>query len=261
MTGLARTGLAARGLLYVLVGIIALQIAFGSGEKEADSSGAVQTLAEKPGGIVLLWLIVVGLAGLALWRLAEAAFGAAGPGGHKPSKRLLSLGRGVFYIGFFVTTLLFTIGAREKESSDEKSKDLTGRAMHDVPGGRWLVLLAGLVLVGVGIGMAWRALAKKKFMEKLTVTGHAREVVEKLGMTGRTARALVYGTAGVFLAYAGISFDPDKAEGVDGTLREFATTPAGPWLLVAVALGLVTFGVYSACEAKWRQVTPGNNPG
>lgn len=255
---LARLGLAVRGLLYLLIGLLALRIAFGSGGgEEADNSGAVQTLARQPGGEILLWLVVVGLAGLTVWRLAEAAFGAAGPDGHKASERLGSLARGVFYAFLFVTTLLFTLGAGDQKSSDSQSKDLTGQAMHDIPGGRWLVLLVGIGLIAVAGLMAWRALSDKDFMDKLTVTGRAREIVEKLGMVGYTARSTVYVGAGVFLAYAALTFDPDKAKGIDGTLRELADAPAGPWLLTVLALGLAVFGVYSCCEARWRRVTPG----
>ena len=254
---LARLGLAVRGVLYMLMGLLALQIAFGSGDKEADNSGAVQTIASEPGGKFLLWLVVIGLAGLALWRLAEAAFGQAAPDGHKPSKRLTALGRGIFYTALFITTLLFTLGAGDQKSSDSQSKDLTGQAMHDVPGGRWLVLLVGLGLIAAAAWMGWKALSEKDFMEKLNVAGRAREIVEKLGMAGYAARSTVYAGIGVFLVYAAITFDPDKAKGIDGTLRELADTPVGPWLLALVALGLVLFGVYSCCEARWRRVTPG----
>ncbi|WP_211359723.1 DUF1206 domain-containing protein [Actinocorallia herbida] len=257
MGAAARLGLAGRGVLYLLMGVLALRVAFGAGGQEADSSGAVQTLARQPGGEVMLWLLVAGLFGLALWRLAEAAFGAAGPDGHKASARAMSLGRGVFYTGLGTTTLLFVLGARGQKSSDEQSRDLTGRAMHDLPGGRWLVLLAGVVLVGGALWMAYKSVVKRDFMDKLHVSGQARPVVETLGRVGYAARCTVFTGVGVFLAYAGATVDPGKAEGVDGTLRELAAAPFGPWLLAVVAAGLTVFGVYSACEARWRNVTPG----
>ena len=68
---------------------------------------------------------------------------------------------------------------------------------------------------------------------------------------------MVFGVAGVFLIVAAVSFDPKNAQGLDGSLRKIATTPLGPWLLAAVALGLAIFGVYSCCEARWRVVRPG----
>ncbi len=98
---------------------------------------------------------------------------------------------------------------------------------------------------------------RTKFEKKLKLhemSPKVRKTVKVLGVVGKSTRAVIYAAAGVFLAYAGITFDPGKAKGVDGTLREFAHTSAGPWLLVLVALGLIVFGVYSFCEARWRRV-------
>jgi hypothetical protein len=254
---LGRAGLAARGVIYVLVGALAAQIAFGkSGGKEADRQGALQTVAQTPGGTILLWLLAVGLAGMALWRFSEVVWGQAGPDGHKATKRLNSLARGIFYTVVCASTVAFVIGAGGPGSSDKKSQDYSGKAMHDIPAGRWLVLLVGLGLIAGGIGIAVAAM-KTKFEKKLNtheMSPTVRKVVKALGVTGKTTRAVVYAAAGGFFAYAAIKFDAGKAKGVDGTLREFTHTPVGPWLLVLVALGLIVFGLYSFCEARWRRV-------
>ncbi|MET7299452.1 DUF1206 domain-containing protein [Embleya sp. NPDC005575] len=263
MVGLARAGLAARGLLYILVGVIAVQIAFGDKNQEADRGGAVEEIGSKPFGEAMLWVLVVALIGMSLWRLVEAAFGQAVPDGGKAGKRLMSLGRAIFY-GVVVASLIRTLtasdggggqGQEQGGSSNKTSKDLTAKAL-DWPGGRYLVGLAGLVLLGVGIGMAVRY-ALRKFREKLN-TGEMsplqRRMVDLLGMIGGISRGVVFGAAGVFVVVAAVKFDPDRAKGVDETLRSFAGTPVGPALLVAIALGLVVFGLYSFCEARWRRV-------
>ncbi|MCW2860676.1 MAG: putative integral rane protein [Actinoallomurus sp.] len=254
---LGRAGLAARGVIYILVGALAVQIAFGkSGGKEADRQGALQTVAQSPGGTLLLWLLAIGLAGMALWRFSEAIWGQSGPDGHKATKRLSSLARGIFYAVVCGSTVAFIIGAGGPGSSDKKSKDWSGKAMHDIPAGRWLVLLVGLGLIGGGIAIAVRAM-KTKFEKKLNthqMSPPVRKAVKTIGVVGLSTRAVIYAAAGVFLAYAGITFDPGKAKGVDGTLREFARTGAGPLLLVLMALGLIVFGLYSFCEARWRRV-------
>jgi uncharacterized membrane protein len=254
---LGRAGLVARGVIYVLVGVLAAQIAFGgNGGKEADRQGALQTVAQSPGGTILLWLLALGLAGMTLWRLSEAIWGQSVPDGHKATKRLSSLARAVFYGVVCASTVAFIIGAGGPGSSDKKSKDYSGKAMHDIPAGRWLVLLVGLGLIAGGIGIAIGAL-RTKFEKKLNtheMSPAVRKGVKTVGVVGKTTRALVYAAAGAFLAYAAIKFDPGKAKGVDGTLREFAHTGAGPLLLILVALGLIVFGLYSFCEARWRRV-------
>jgi hypothetical protein len=253
---LGRAGLAARGVIYIIVGVLAVQIAFGKGGKEADRQGALQTVARTPGGTVLLWLLAVGLAGMAIWRFSEAIWGQSVPEGDKATKRLSSLARGVFYTVVCASTVAFTVGAGGPGSSDKKSKDWTGKAMHDLPAGRWLVLIAGLGLVAIGVGIAVAAL-RTKFEKKLRtheMSPGVRRAVTTVGVIGKSTRALVYAAAGGFIAYAAITFDADKAKGVDGTLRQFSHTGAGPWLLVLVAFGLIVFGVYSFCEARWRRV-------
>jgi Domain of Unknown Function (DUF1206) len=255
---LARGGLTARGAMYLLIGVLAVQIAFGSGGKQADTSGALRAVAVHPGGIVVLWLLAVGFAGLAIWRFAEVVYGQAGPGGRKAGKRLGSLARAVLYAFICGTVVSFILGTGGKTSGNTQSKDATATLMAH-GGGRWLV-----ALIGIGIGVAGAALAvygiRRKFLEHLRMAQMSRstaKMVKTLGLVGYVARGVVFCVAGGFLVDAAVSFSPQKAQGIDGSLLKLATTPLGPGLLVAVALGLVVFGVYSCCEARWRQVEPG----
>jgi ABC-type Co2+ transport system permease subunit len=128
-------------------------------------------------------------------------------------------------------------------------------AGHAAASSRWLVRLArgGLVARGVNYVLIGVLAA----LRLARVSGRTRKVVETVGVVGTSARGIVLGLVGVFLVAAAVAFDPKKAQGFDGVLRKIATTPLGPWLLVAVAAGLVTFGVYSCCEARWRNVQPG----
>ncbi|GAA0279047.1 DUF1206 domain-containing protein [Actinomadura nitritigenes] len=249
-----RSGLVARGVLYLLIGWLAVQIGLGDGGREADKQGALQTVADRPGGTAMLWLLAAGFAGLALWRFSEAAFGQPTADGRKATKRLASFGRGVFYSAGFATMLNFVLG-QGGNSSNEQSKTYTARAMEH-PGGRWLVLAVGVGFLAWGVGSVVGAV-RRKFLERLN-TGRmgprTRTVVKTLGVVGRASRGVVFGGVGVFLGYAAVTFDPGKAKGLDGTLRQFAGTPAGPWLLIVVAAGLLVFGVYSFCEARWRKV-------
>lgn len=259
--GAARAGLTARGVIYLLVGALALQIAFGGSSEQADRQGALEEIAEKPLGSVMLWALGIGLVGMALWRLSEAVFGAAGPDGRKWTKRLSSAARFVFY-GFVAYSVL-TFAAGEESggggggggSSDQQSRDVTARVL-ELPGGQWLVGAAGVVVIGAGVWIGVRAAMRsyRKHLRLGEMSRQTRRGVDVTGVVGGLARGLVFATAGVFAVRAAIDYEPDKAKGLDDTLRSFTETPAGPVLLACVAVGLVLFGLFSFAMARWRKV-------
>lgn len=260
--GAARAGLAARGVIYLLVGMLALQIAFGEGKRQADRGGALAELADRPFGAVLLWALGIGLVGMALWRLSEALFGAVGPNGRKAKKRLASAARCVFYTFVAYSVLAFaanpgggTGGGAGGGSSDRQSRDVTARVL-EVPAGQWAVGAAGAAIVIAGVVIGVQAL-RRSYHRKLKLgelSPWARRLVDVTGVGGGVARGLVFAAAGVFAVRAAVDYQPDEAKGLDDTLRSFAGTPLGPWLLVCVALGLVLFGVFSFALARWRRV-------
>src|ERR1700685_2762654 len=144
---LARAGLTARGVIYLLIGWVALLVALGHSSQEADQQGALQLLAGKPYGLVSLWLLFLGFAAYALWRLGEAAFGVTGErDGAGP--RLISLGRAVIYAGFAYLT--FTVISRTQHSQPRPPQDVTATVMRHAEG-RWLVGIAGLIVVVIGL--------------------------------------------------------------------------------------------------------------
>ncbi|MFF9309830.1 DUF1206 domain-containing protein [Streptomyces sp. NPDC014748] len=253
--GAARAGLAARGVIYLLVGVLALRVAFGDGDRQADRNGALAAIADKPFGAVLLWALGVGLAGMALWRLSEAVFGAAGPDGRKAGKRLAAAARCVFYVSVAWSVLSFAAGSGGGRSSDEQSRDLTARAMA-VPAGQWLVGAAGVGIAVAGVWMGVQAV-RRHYRKKLKLgelSPRTRRLIDVTGVGGGAARGLVFATAGVFAVRAAIDYRPNQAKGLDDTLRSLADTPFGPWLLALVAAGLVLFGLFSFALARWRRV-------
>ncbi|MEU3948877.1 DUF1206 domain-containing protein [Streptomyces sp. NPDC029526] len=254
--GAARAGLTARGVIYLLVGVLALRIAFGDGERQADRGGALAELADKPFGAVLLWALGIGLVGMAVWRLTEALFGAAGKNGRKARKRLTSAARCGFYTFVAFSVLAFALDrGNGSGSSDRQSRDVTARAL-ELPAGPWLVALGGAVVAGAGVWIGVRA-ARRKYHDQLRLgelSRRARTLVDVTGVGGGIARGLVFAAAGAFAVRAAVDYEPDRAKGLDDTLRSFADTPAGPWLLVAVAAGLVLFGAFSFALARWRRV-------
>lgn len=255
MTWLAKAGLAARGVMYVLVGIIAIQIAVEGSQQQADRVGAVRLVAKTPLGSLLLWLLVIGFAGMTLWRLSEAIWGSNEAGGRKSGRRLASLARAVFYAAVTYGILKYALGIGQPASTDQQSQDLTATALKH-PGGQLIVAIVGIAVAGAGLYVMYRAY-KRKFLKHLrmgSASAATRRTVTRLGQIGGIARGIVFGTVGVFLVVAALDANPGQAKGIDSALRALAGTPLGPWLLVVVALGLMTFGLYSWCEARWRAV-------
>ncbi|MET9606946.1 DUF1206 domain-containing protein [Streptomyces sp. NPDC006512] len=255
----ARCGFVARGVIYALVGVLALRIAFADdgGDRQADRGGALAEVAGQPFGNVLLWLIGIALAGMALWRLSEALFGQAGEDGTEPGKRALSAARCVFYgvVSFSVLAYAAGSGDSGSGSSDQQSDDVTATVMG-WPAGQWIVVAAGAALAGAGVWIMVQA-ARRSFRKHLKsgrMTPGTRRAVDVLGVVGGIARGGAFAAAGGFAVAAGVRHEPGRARGMDDTLRSFAETPAGPWLLGVMAVGLVAFGAFSWASARWREI-------
>ena len=252
---LARAGLAARGVMYVIIGWIAAQIAFGHSRQQADRTGALHSVGSTPVGGVLLWLLVIGFIGMALWRLSEALYGSPGTNSLKITQRVAALARAVIYAVIAYGVLKYTLGEGGPQSSDKQSVDLTATLLRH-PGGRALVVVIGLAFIGGGLYLAYQAWRKKfrRDLELGQMRAGTRRVVEWLGEYGGMARGVVFVTAGIFLVVAAVDAQPQQAKGVDSSLRTLAGTPLGPWLLLLVAIGLIMFGLFSCCEAKWLRL-------
>ncbi len=250
---LARAGLTARGVLYILIGWVAILVALGQTSQEADQQGALQLLAGQPYGLVSLWLLGIGFAGYALWRLSEAAFGVAGEG-NGAGPRLKSLVRGLIY-AFFAYLTFQIISGSGGDSQTSRQQDLTAKVMHH-SGGRWLVGIVGLAIVIAGLVLVAEGIRRKflKYLQLAQLSPRTRRLVERLGMIGTAARGAVFALAGVLVIEAAVTYQPAKAGGIDKALLTLRNQPFGEVLLILAALGLIIFGIYGLCEARWRRV-------
>jgi Domain of Unknown Function (DUF1206) len=249
---LARAGLTARGVIYILIGWVAILVALGQSSRHADQQGALQLLARQPYGLVSLWLLGIGFAGYALWRLSEAAFGVTGEG-NGAGPRLKSLIRAVIYAGFAYLTFQVISGTGSSQS--RKQQDMTAKIMHH-SGGRWLVGIVGLIIVIAGLTLVFEGIRRKfmKFLRTSQMSLRTRRIVERLGVTGTVARGVVFALIGVLVVEAAVTYKPAKAGGIDKALLTLRNQPFGEFLLFLAALGLVIFGIYALCEARWRKV-------
>jgi hypothetical protein len=250
---MARAGLTARGIIYILVGWVAILISLGRSTREADQLGALQLLVGKPYGVVSLWLLGIGFAAYALWRLSEAVYGVTGEG-HGAGPRLKSLARAIIYAGFAALTFQVISGAHSSEAG--RQEDVTAKVMHHHPGGQWLIGIIGLIVVIAGLILIVEGI-RRKFMKQLDtsrMSQRTRRVVKWLGMIGTAARGLVFALAGVLVIDAAITYSPAKAGGIDKALLSLRNQPFGDFLLGLAAAGLIIFGIYGLCEARWRRV-------
>jgi uncharacterized BrkB/YihY/UPF0761 family membrane protein len=224
----------------------------GHGSHEADQQGALQLLAGKPYGSVSLWLLGIGFAAYALWRLSEAAYGVAGDG-NRTGPRLRSLARAVIYAGLAYLTFQVVSGTQGSQSAQQQ--DITARLMQH-PGGRWLVGIVGLIVVIVGLVLAMEGIHRKfmKYLRTSQMSPRTRRFVRLLGVIGTVARGVVLALVGIGVIDAAISHNPAASGGIDKALLTLRNQPLGPVLLLLVALGLVIFGIYGLCEARWRRV-------
>jgi Domain of Unknown Function (DUF1206) len=248
----ARIGLAARAVLYVLIGLLAILLAAGHPGSEPDQRGAMQQLNRDTAGHVLLWLIAVGLAGYALWRLCEATLRAHGDA-CKATSRVKSFARGCVYAVLSFSAFQVAVGKASGSQASQQAT-LSARVMHH-DGGRLAVGIVGATVAVVGVGLIVEG-ERRKFAQDLDLGSMAprtRQVVEVLRLVGTVARGAVFALAGVFVVQAAWEYRPAKAAGMDKALRALRDTPAGPWLLGTVALGLVAFGLYGFVEARWRR--------
>ena len=252
---LARAGLVARGVVYGLIGILAIKVAFGSGGETTDQQGALKTIAGQPFGKVLLVLVAIGLAGYALWRLVRAAIGHGPETGEDDAKdRISGVVSGIAYGALCFTAVKILIGS-SSSSSSSKTEKATGGVL-DWPLGRYLVIAAGLVVLGVAVDQALKGI-KQKFREDAK-TGEMSPRVDQaytaVGVVGHLARAVVFALIGWFVIKAAIDYDPDKAVGLDQALAKLSSSAFGPVVLGIVAAGLIAFACYSVLDARYRRV-------
>jgi hypothetical protein len=248
-----RAGYVARGVVYILIGILALRIAFGRAGGQADRQGALHEVAAQPFGAVMLWVLAVGFGCMAVWCASQAGL-VKGPH-RKVGARLVDGAKALLYASICWATAAYAVGSGGASSGNAQSQDWTASAMKH-SGGRVLVGVVACVLIGMGSMLAVQAV-RRRFLRQLdtgAMSRRTREVVTAVGVAGGVARGVVFAAVGVFALVAAVRFDPHQAKGMDATLRSFAHTPAGPWLLVAISVGLVLFGGSSFASARWGRL-------
>ena len=258
MERLARLGYATEGAMYTLIGLLAARVAFGAGEHATGQRGALEIIAGSPLGSVLVGLIALGFLGYALWRGIQAIVDPDGEG-----TDLKALGKragygvsALVYGGLAFSAVGLILGSASQGNS---TPDDWTALLLSWPLGRVLAVCVGIAVVGVGLRELYQAY-KARFLKylKLDEMGErVRKWTERWGRLGIASRGIVFGVVGTFLIRAALEYDPQEARGLGGALQTLAQQPLGPWLLGAVALGLIAYGLFMLSVARYRHINTG----
>jgi hypothetical protein len=252
-----RIGYAAKGIVYVVIGVLAVKLAAYRGGKTTDNQGALGTIAHQPFGTALLAIVGVGLAAFALWRFVAAVLDAERKG--RDAKGLAArIGfslSGASYAGLAFLAFKMVFGTESGPPSQQKTQDWTARLLA-MPWGQWLVVGIGLVVIGIAVSqMAIGVKAKFKSrlaLDRMSAAGQKWAVA--IGRWGYAARGVVFAIVGGFFIQAAINFNPKEAKGLGSALDLLAQQPYGRWLLGIVAAGLIAYGLFMLVEARYRRI-------
>lgn len=255
---LARFGYAARGVVYLIVGYIALQSVLRHRQDPEDSTGALQHLLSQPFGRILVGVLAVGLMGWVIWRFFQAI---ADPEQHGSdlsglARRAAYLVGGVIYGGLALEAVRLLIGAASAGQSGEASADHWTATVMLQPAGRWIIAGVGVGIVVFGLVELVRAF-RTDFRDKLnlaSLSAAGQKRVVFLGRLGIAARGLVFGVIGWFLLRAAWEAQSQQARGFAGALDALQEQPYGAWLLGGVSLGLICYGLFQLVQARYRVI-------
>ena len=252
---LVRLGFVAKAAVYVIVGGLAAKAGFGMGGRTIDTRGALATILGQPFGRVLLAAVAVGLFGYALWLLLSAALDAEGRGSDPRGvlRRIGAAARGLVHAALGARAALMVLGSRT--GRDNAVHDWTARLLA-APFGAWLVGLAGGSVMAYGLYQLDRVVRADlaRHLDRTALGANAARWAVRFGRFGIAARGLVFSVIGFFLIQAALRYDARQAKGIAEALRTMASRSSPPWLLGAVAVGLVSYGLYELVEARYRLI-------
>ncbi|MEB3217120.1 MAG: DUF1206 domain-containing protein [Nostocales cyanobacterium 94392] len=255
---LARFGYTSKGAVYFIVGLLALQAAFGKGGETTDTQGALQAIVRQPFGQLLLALVAIGLMGYVIWRFVEAINDPENKGNDFKgiATRFSYIANGLAYAGLAWTAVKIIMGSSSSGNSDSK-QDWTARLLNQ-PFGQWLVGTIGASVIAFAFYYLYRAFSEK-FQRKLYLSDLSRtesQWVIAICRFGLAARSIVFFLIGWFVIQAAYMAQASKVGGLNEALETLAAQPYGPWLLAIVALGLIAYGIYMVVQARYRHLDP-----
>ncbi len=259
MENLLRLGYVARGLIYGIIGVLALQVATGSGGALTDTQGAIGYIGKSPLGNLLLFVVLAGLIGYGLWGLIRAVVDPLHKGSDAKgiAARIGYVVSGVSYLllAFVTYSLIKGRAPASSGSQTAQTQQLLGSILSK-PWGAWVALIISFIVIAIGLSYIYQGLNARfdKQYDPYALSNEQRKWMIRLGRFGTAARGVVFALIGAFLFLAAYRHDPSQAQGIDGALAALLHQPYGPFLLGVVALGLIAFGLYSAMSGVWLRL-------
>jgi len=252
MEVLTRLGYGVRGVIYIVMGILAVQVALGKGGALASPQDAIAAIGKQPAGMILLWVVLIGILAYSVWGLVRAIWDPLHKGSDTKGilTRIGYLASAVGYAFLAYTTYGFINGASQSASGSPAKLLASVMAM---PMGRWAIALVGLIVVVVGlyqIMLGIKAGFEKQF-QTYDLTPKEAKLVTDVGRFGTAARGVVFALVGGLIFLAAYNSNPSQPVGMDAALATLLHQPYGIWLLGIIAVGLVAFGFYSLLGAIW----------
>ena len=253
MESFARIGYGVRGLLYIIMGLLALQVSLGKGGAPTDMKGAIAAIGRQPGGLIVLWVVLIGLISYSLWGVVRAVFDPLHKG--SDAKGLLARGGFLFSAASYALLIPGTYGLvtnKGGSSSSGASQQSLSKIMSS-PMGHWAIGLIGLAVIAGGIHeiiAGFNNTFDKQF-ETYAMNTEEVKLATILGRIGTATRGLIFALVGGLICLAVYQANPNQPIGIDAVLKTIMNQPYGIWLLGLVALGLVAFGLYSMLSAFW----------
>jgi hypothetical protein len=248
----ARAGLLAYGVVHLLIGWLAIQLAFGNSQGSADNQGALKTLAGTPVGRPLLWLVALGFVALVVWQLTEAALGHEDEDDEKKrtAKRAASAGKAVVYAAIGISAAKVAVGGG---SNGDSSKETFTAKLMELPAGTVLVGLVGVAIIAVGARLVYVGIEEKfrKQLEAGATGGNVGTAIVTLGKVGHVAKGIAFVILGGLFIAAAIQNDPKQSGGLDDALKTLLDQPYGKVLLPIMGVGIACFGIYCFGRAKY----------
>ncbi len=254
---LTQIGWIAKGVVYTLMGLTAVQVARQNPtSKDASPEGSIGRVGEAPLGRILLVVLTVGLLLYCVWRLLSVA-AIRGRGLSDWGDRI-----GYGFSGLFYLVLAFTAGKAALIGVDPEgsnSVEQISKSLLEMTAGRWLLGAVGIATIGIGIYFAVHKGVQRSFVDDLKSVSPSpsdnepkRAALVIAGVTGWIGRGIVTALVGFFIVRAAVRFDPNEARGFDRSLRQVAGTSTGSTLVLVCAVGLIAYGVFCLMSHRFR---------